>query len=209
MATPNQLTGGLFQDALGNPLANGYLELQLSQDSVTSDNKQVAAGHVIRIDLDSDGSVSTSPEQFVWANDALVPANTFYNVSAFSAQGQLVWGPNSQQVLSSPSPFNVGAWVPGTVNIFAQSIVLVTGVSQSFSGSTVLPLAGEIINVNVPGAIAGSPVVVSPTNNTFQPIGILVDAMVYTNGYVSIRRYNVTDADINTITATYNIIVIL
>lgn len=118
MSTTNQLTGGGFQDALGNALANGYLEMELSQDAVTSDSTQVASGYTIRINLDTDGNIITSPSQSVWPNDVLAPTGTFYNVSAFSSEGQLVWGPNAQQVFSTPSPFDIGSWIPGAVNIF-------------------------------------------------------------------------------------------
>jgi hypothetical protein len=40
---------------------------------------------------------------------------TFYMVSAYSASGTLVWGPNPQSILSLPSPFDIGAWIPGKV----------------------------------------------------------------------------------------------
>jgi hypothetical protein len=64
----------------------------------------------------------TSPAQYLWPNDVITPANTFYTVSAYTSAGQLVWGPNSQQVLSSPSPYNIGPWVPGTVNILEGNV---------------------------------------------------------------------------------------
>ena len=38
----NTLTGGSFQDAFGNALANGYLTLELSHDEVdTTTNSQI------------------------------------------------------------------------------------------------------------------------------------------------------------------------
>ncbi len=114
MAT--QLTGGNFQDAESNPLALGYMTLVLSQDAVTNTNEQVAAGRVIRIPLDSNGNVVTSPAYSVWANDLLSPAGTFYAVTAYTQAGQPVWGPNYQQVLSTSPPFNVGSWIPNNVN---------------------------------------------------------------------------------------------
>lgn len=154
MATTNQLTGGGFQDALGNLLANGYLELQLSQDAATSDGTQVAAGFTVRIELDASGNVVTDPVQSVWPNDVLTPASTFYNVSAFSEEGQLVWGPNAQQVLSTPSPFDIGAWVPGSVNTLPPSVLSVANVtlaSTATAGSATLPanpVAFLPININ-------------------------------------------------------------
>lgn len=117
MATKNQITGGGFQDALGNILANGYLLFELSQDAQVNGTTQIAAGYTVRINLDSSGNVATSPAQFIWPNDVLSPNGTFYLVSAFSTIGQLVWGPNAQQVLSTPSPYNIGVWVPSSVNL--------------------------------------------------------------------------------------------
>jgi len=117
MATKNQVSGGGFQDALGNVVANGYMLFSLSQDSQVNGSTQIAAGYTVKINLDSSGNIITSPAQYVWPNDVLTPNGTFYNVSVYSAVGQLVWGPNAQQVLSSPSPYNVGAWIPAAVNI--------------------------------------------------------------------------------------------
>lgn len=112
----NQLIGGGFQDVLGNPLSDGYLILELSQDAQVNGNTQIAAGYKITINLDANGNVVISPAQFVWPNDVMLPPGTFYIVSAFSSSGQLVWGPNPQQVLSSPSPFDIGTWTPAAVN---------------------------------------------------------------------------------------------
>jgi hypothetical protein len=115
MATKNQVVGGAFQDALGNPVALGYMLFELSQDAQVNSTTQLGAGRVITIKLDSSGNVAGT--QSVWPNDALSPAGTFYNVSVYTANGQLVWGPNAQQVLSTPSPYNIGAWVPSAVNV--------------------------------------------------------------------------------------------
>jgi hypothetical protein len=135
---PSTITGGAFQDALGNPLADGYLIFQLSQDAQVSSTQQVVAGYKVTIPLDGSGNASGE----VWANDLLSPAGTFYNVSAYSAEGQLVWGPNPQQVFSSPSPFNLGTWVPGTVNTIPPTSFTLTNVtltSSATSGSATLP----------------------------------------------------------------------
>jgi hypothetical protein len=121
-ATKVQLEGGAFQDCAGNVLANGYLLFVLSQDGLVSGSVQVAAGREIKVLLDSNGNIATSPAQYIWPNDVLTPVNTFYTVSAYTASGQLVWGPNAQQVLSSPSPFSVTAWVPASVNLLQGNI---------------------------------------------------------------------------------------
>lgn len=115
MATKNQITGGAFQDALGNPVANGYMLFELSQDAQVNGSTQLGAGRIINIDLDVNGNILGT--QSVWPNDVLSPDNSFYNVSVYTANGQLVWGPNPQQVLSTTSPFNIGVWIPGAVNI--------------------------------------------------------------------------------------------
>lgn len=116
MASKVQLEGGAFQDAAGNPLADGYLLMRLSQDGVVNSDEQVASGIELKIALDSSGNVVTSPAQYVWPNDVITPSGTFYTVSAYTANGELVWGQNSQMVFSTPSPFNIGAWVPGAVS---------------------------------------------------------------------------------------------
>lgn len=120
MSTKVQLSGGAFQDVQGNKLASGYLLMTLSQDaSVSSPASQIAAGYTVKILLDANGNVSTTTPQYVWPNDVLSPTNTFYSVNAYTANGELVWGPNSEQVLSSPSPYDIGAWTPGVTNTSA------------------------------------------------------------------------------------------
>ena len=123
MSTTVQLTGGNFQDTQGNVLNLGYLTFTLSQDAQANSTTEICAGREIKILLNSSGSISTSPAQYMWPNDVLTPANTFYVVRGYTSAGQLVWGPNSQQVLSSPSPFDVGAWQPNSVNTSPQNVV--------------------------------------------------------------------------------------
>lgn len=115
MSTVNQISGGSFVDSEGNTLANGYLLFQLVTDETVNTSTQVCAGSTIKVPLDSSGNVVTSPTYSLWPNDVMTPSGSFYLVSAFTSKGQLVWGPNAQSVLSSPSPYNIGAWVPGKV----------------------------------------------------------------------------------------------
>jgi hypothetical protein len=111
-----QVINGAFQDILGNPIANGYIQFELSQEAfTTSTGIGMCEGFIITVQLDADGNVETSPAQFVIANDTLTPSGTFYSVSVYTANGQLVWGPNSQTVSSSPDPFSLGSWIPGSV----------------------------------------------------------------------------------------------
>ena len=115
----NQIIGGNFVDNEGNPLANGYLLFKLNMDELVEADPSIAvcSGRVIKIPLDSSGNVAASPVYNLWPNADLVdgsPTN-FYLVTAYTQFGQLVWGPLPQSILSSPSPFNIGAWVPGKI----------------------------------------------------------------------------------------------
>lgn len=112
MAIPVQLIGGSFQDITGNLLDSGYLIMELSSDVIVNTFTAVGSQFSVKILLDSSGNVSTSSVQSVWPNDALTPDNTAYIVSVYEATGQLVWGPFAVRVLSSPSPFNIGVWIP-------------------------------------------------------------------------------------------------
>ncbi len=113
-ATKTQLIGGNFQDAEGNVLALGYLRMRLSSDEEVTGVGQIAAGIVLRIQLNSSGSVDTVVPQSVWANDVMTPANSFYIVTGYKANGQLAWGPNNEQVISGAT-FDTGTWIPNVV----------------------------------------------------------------------------------------------
>ena len=110
MALPNPIINGNFQDILGTPIANGYLLFELSDSASVNTTTKIAAGFTVKINLDSSGNIVANSS--IWANDVLTPAGTFYNVSAYSAQGQLVWGPNAQTVSTAPFGFDVGTWTP-------------------------------------------------------------------------------------------------
>jgi hypothetical protein len=123
-ATKTQLIGGSFQDSEGNILVNGYLDFELNQDSSVTGVGNICSGITIRITLDSDGNVASSTStppatnQFIWANDVLLPANSFYSVTGFTAAGQPAWGPNNQQITSGGvggGTYDVGTWVPNQV----------------------------------------------------------------------------------------------
>jgi hypothetical protein len=114
MSLPSQveLTGGAFQDAEGNVLANGYLHFLLSVDGSVSGVGNICSGIEIVIQLDSNGNAVAG--QFIWGNDVILPPNSFYKVTGFTAEGQPAWGPNNQQVVGS-SPFNLGSWIPNQI----------------------------------------------------------------------------------------------
>jgi hypothetical protein len=111
MSSPCTLTGGAFQDAEGNILENGYLECYLSQDASVSSGLNICSGVAIKIQLDSSGNAALGSQ--LWGNDVLSPANTYYRVTAYTAEGQPAWGPNNQQVTGSS--FDLGLWVPNQV----------------------------------------------------------------------------------------------
>lgn len=159
MSTTNQLSGGGFQDPLGNVLSFGFLIFSISQDAQVNSTTQIVGGYKVKILLDINGNVASSPAQSIWPNDVLSPSGTFYNVSAYNENGQLVWGPNPQQVLSTPSPFDVGAWVPTSVNIGAGggsgslstvSVVTANGVS----GTAVTTGSNAAITLSLAGFLA-------------------------------------------------------
>lgn len=114
-ATKVQLIGGPFEDAEGNVLALGTLEMKLNQDESISGVGQIAAGITVTIQLDINGNVATSPAQSVWGNDQMLPINSYYRVKGFTANQQLAWGPNNQQVIGSGGTFDVGTWIPNVV----------------------------------------------------------------------------------------------
>jgi hypothetical protein len=119
-----ELIGGAFQSSEGEVLANGYLIMKLSQDSVVN-TSQICSGVEIRIDLDANGDVAVYPShavQSVWGNDHLSPANSFYRVTGYKASGQPAWGPNNQQVIGNGGTFDVGTWVPNSVISWTPSV---------------------------------------------------------------------------------------
>lgn len=132
-ATKVQIIGGSFQDSEGNLLVNGKLTFTLNQDESVSNIAQLAAGITVVVLLDANGDVLgtlvSDPDTFIWPNDVLTPANSFYMVKGYTSSGQLAWGPNYQQVLSSPSPYNLDSWVPNTLTSWQpplQNLVLQT-----------------------------------------------------------------------------------
>jgi hypothetical protein len=112
----NQITGGAFQDPAGNLLANGYLLFQLNQDSfITSTAIQICADSAIKVPLDVNGNVVTSPAYYLYANNSIIPPNSFYTMSGHSARGQLVYGPVYVSIPITPNPFDLGTLIPGDI----------------------------------------------------------------------------------------------
>ena len=130
-ATKTELTGGSFQDSLGNPLASGYLTMHLSQDCSVSGVGTVCSGIDITVNLDANGNVVAG--QYVWSNLVMSPQNNYYKVTGFTAAGQRAFGPNNQQVAAGRT-FNLDSWTPNTVISWfpaTQPLLLeVTGVTR-------------------------------------------------------------------------------
>lgn len=107
-----QIVNGSFQDSLGNVLDSGYLIMELNQDGMVTGVGQVCSGIKIHVPLNSSGNVVASPATEVWPNDVILPINSFYIVSGYTAEGQLAWGPNNQQVISGGATYDLDAWIP-------------------------------------------------------------------------------------------------
>jgi hypothetical protein len=164
--TKTQLIGGGFQDLEGNPLALGFLTMELSQDEVATGVGQVGFGIKIRVPLDGSGNVSGTV--LVWGNDDLTPVNSYYTVNAFTAKGQLAWGPQYQVVVSGAT-FDLGTWIPNSLSIV-----------NSGGGSGVTSLNTETGAINI---IAGTNVTVaSAGQNITISSGTVAPLIVETNG---------------------------
>lgn len=115
MATPNlQIEGGSFVDLEGNPVANGYLLFTLSHDGndPTAD-VQVCAGLKVKVGLNSSGSVPSSPAVLIYSNDQILPANSFYNIRCFKADGTEAWASSQNfSLTASPNPLDLGSLTP-------------------------------------------------------------------------------------------------
>jgi|ERR1019366_4275703 hypothetical protein len=111
-----QVIGGNFQDSLGNPLANGTLQIKLSCDAVSNDGAQLCAGIIVVWPLDSNGNVTAGlmlrPTSLLRAANVSVPGQGFsvyYIMTAYSAAGQLCW----QSRVSMPATaLNLSTLVP-------------------------------------------------------------------------------------------------
>jgi hypothetical protein len=159
MAGQNQIIGGGFSDFEGSVLANGYLTMQLSHDASQSLGPgQVVAGSSLRVPLDANGNIAGTV--LVWPNDQLNPPTTFYTVNAYRRDGSLAWAaPQFQTVLSTPSPFNVGVWVPNnppsSTGAPVGSVLLQTnGVNNSNQALLNLTAGTGITLTNVGGSVS-------------------------------------------------------
>lgn len=103
-----QLIGGNFADFAGNPVENGILWLTLSADSIEGGNifGPFAPAKIL---LDATGSVLGV--QFIYANDDLLPAGSFYWVEVRTQYGARVFGP-ARWVIAGSSPVDISTTPP-------------------------------------------------------------------------------------------------
>ncbi len=154
------LVGGAFQDSEGNPLANGYLIMQLGGDAVIPTVGQLCAGTKVKVQLNSSGSATSTP---VWPTNIMQPQNNYYTVIAYSAAGQRVWGPQYQVVLNDQSTFDLSRWVPANGNNMVITLINAVSPSQvfqnilTFSPSMVFPATtGTYFVLTLTGNITSS-----------------------------------------------------
>jgi hypothetical protein len=137
-ATKVQLINGHWQDSEGNVLALGSLKMVLVQDEqLSSSAGQICGGITLTILLDANGNVQGTsgdgfPTQSVWPTDQMNPLGASYTVTAYSAAGELAWGPNYNLLVPSGATFDVDNWVPNSSFVAA----------ASGSGGTVLEVNG-------------------------------------------------------------------
>jgi hypothetical protein len=112
MATPDQTITGTFVDPQGNPLVNGYLVMRLSHDGQSGTPNQVVSGITKRVTLNGSGTIS--PAVAIYSNTGLLPANTFYYVRVFAADGTEVVPLSKITIPNSPTPVNLATltWTP-------------------------------------------------------------------------------------------------
>jgi hypothetical protein len=79
-----------YQYPDGNPVANGTLDVRLSQDGMANDTQ--VQRNFSRVALDSSGVITGSPT--FWHNSDISPSGTYYVFNVYNKQGQLVAGPN-------------------------------------------------------------------------------------------------------------------
>jgi len=113
MATDQTITG-TFVDPQGNPLANGYLVMRLSHDGQSGTPNQVVSGLTQRITLNSSGQIN--PAVAIYSNTGLLPANTFYRVTVYAADGTEVVPLSQITIPNTPTPVDLATLTWGPSN---------------------------------------------------------------------------------------------
>jgi hypothetical protein len=153
MPVPNlTLSGGSFETFEGQPLAFGYLIMQLSHDAeYVAGPYQIVAGIKLKIPLDANGNIS--PAVNVWSNDVISPTGSYYDVMGYEADGTQAFRNEQFWILaSSPSPLNVGSVIPANPPGFLPPIFLPrTGaIEYVIDGGGSVPGLGSYGQVNIP-----------------------------------------------------------
>jgi hypothetical protein len=193
------LIGGGFQDSDGNPLAEGTLTARLlggdlgivlASDSTT----MICPGQAIEYALDDDGNISTDTLQYIIPVDEMTLLNPTFNpmrgnnftqnllylLTAYSADGQLAWGPNALALTSTQATSYVqrdllaatGSQTVYTLTytplanslfVFRNGVFQTPGVDYSLAGNTLeffsAPLSSDTVIAlytqgNAPSAVA-------------------------------------------------------
>jgi hypothetical protein len=113
MATDQTITG-TFVNPQGVPLANGYLVMQLSHDGQSATPNQVVSGFRLRVTLNSSGQIS--PAVAIYSNTGLLPANTFYRITVYAADGTEVVPVSAVTIPNTPTPVDLATLVWGPAN---------------------------------------------------------------------------------------------
>lgn len=95
-----------YQDPDGNPLINGYLLINISDD-VQTPTGQLGYRSVARVNLDQDGN--TEGTALFWPTTELVPNDRVYILRGFTEAGQLVLGPIGVAFSTGPNIDGFGA----------------------------------------------------------------------------------------------------
>lgn len=95
MAARQAFPDTTFTDPSGEPLANGYALIKVSTD-VQCPSGMLCAGMTLRVALDSQGEMVSIPQ--VWPTDVLLPSGAVYILRAYTAEGELVFGPSQVQI---------------------------------------------------------------------------------------------------------------
>jgi hypothetical protein len=110
------IIGGNFQSPNGGPLSNGYLVFTLNHDSnIVSLNSQIVAGLTATLFLDVNGNLVSG--QYLYTNDVITPAGSYYTVNAYDSNGIQVWSnPQIMNIQPYAATINIGSLTPVTPN---------------------------------------------------------------------------------------------